>query len=188
HEAFAVHVDTMLALRPFVAGTLTAPALDVVAGGVEHDYRGRALRHIFRFDQGARAVQRPDVILRVDRKAGHVAELPLRGNLRPVAIDLERRQAARADGADSARLLPSRERRVDVSLLQDLLEIRTHAQVRDVIRDRREPMRHAFRNDDDVADVDYPAAVADHRAVARRAVEDRRHFTFGGRSPAVDDC
>ena len=88
--ALVVDVDRVLVLRPLVAGRLAAPALDVVAGGVElhHRRRRRAARRlgILRLlvvVQRPRPLDDPHVIARVHVEAGHLAENPLRRHLRP---------------------------------------------------------------------------------------------------------
>src|SRR6516165_5306941 len=92
-EALVVDMNAVLALRPFVAGAVAAPGLDVVAGLVEHHDGWRCHREVGVLE-GARTVQEPDIVLRVDRKARRVAELPFGRHLRPGGIDLEHRQAS----------------------------------------------------------------------------------------------
>src|SRR5438552_815399 len=93
HEPLVVDVDSMLAFRPFVARGGAAPGLDVISGGIEHDDRRRCLRSVCRLERSG-TVQNPHVVLCIDGHARGIAELPLRWNLRPRAIDFEGRQAS----------------------------------------------------------------------------------------------
>src|SRR5262249_30398946 len=93
HEALVVDMDAVLALGPVISAARPAPSLDEVAGGIEHDNRGRRLPGVFGLER-ARTVQQPDIVLRVDGEAGCISELELRWQLRPRRIDLEQRHAA----------------------------------------------------------------------------------------------
>src|SRR5262249_665624 len=61
---------------------------------IEHDNRGRSLFGVFGLER-ARAVQEPDIVLRVDCEARRISELELRRQLRPRSVNLEHRNAAR---------------------------------------------------------------------------------------------
>src|SRR5467141_2204567 len=80
------------------------------------------------------------------------------------------------------------ERWIHIPVLEDLFQIRPYAQVRDVIGDGRKSMRHALRNDDDVARLYLTARVSHHCAAAGRAVQDCCHLVVWCRTPPVDDA
>ena len=65
-----------------------SPPLDVVARGIELHHRRTGL--LSRADD-AGAMQHPDVIVGVGRRARHLAERPAVGDLRPRRIDLKHR-------------------------------------------------------------------------------------------------
>src|SRR5215831_16928347 len=87
-------MDAVLALRPVVSAPRAAPGLHEVARRIEHDDRGRSLSGLFGLER-ARAVQEPDIVLRVDGEARRISELELRRQLRPRRVNLEHRNAAR---------------------------------------------------------------------------------------------
>src|SRR5260370_40521925 len=101
-EVVVVDENTVLRLRPLIAGAWTAPRAHQVAGLVEHQHRrcrgaasgqgrillGRALP----LGQRTRALHDPDAIKPIDRDAGDLTEYPIvRQRLRPQGIDLELR-------------------------------------------------------------------------------------------------
>ena len=81
-ETLVIDADAVLALGPFVARAFAAPALDEIAGRVEHHHGRRGLGHVLGLER-ARAVQDVGVVPRIDRDAGDVAELVLVRHLRP---------------------------------------------------------------------------------------------------------
>ena len=96
--AFGVDVDTVLVAGPVVALSRPAPGGKEVALLVELEHGGggdtaiRALRVERRaalvFGQRARALQDPDVVIRVDCNTGGLADDPVIGQgLGPVGID-----------------------------------------------------------------------------------------------------
>ena len=68
---------------------------------------------------------------------------------------------------------------IHIPVLKNLFQIRPYAQVGDVIGDGRKSMRHAFRDDDNVARLYLTARVSHHRAAAGRAVQNCCHFASG---------
>jgi hypothetical protein len=72
-------------------------------------------------------------------------------------------------------------------MLEYLFQIRPYAKVRDVIGDGRKTMRHALRDDDNVARLYFSARVSYHCAAAGRAVQNRCHFGVWRRTLPVDD-
>ena len=103
-EIVAVDVDAVLALGPLVALAGAAPALQQVAGLVEHQHRrsgDAALGHgrillggALARRQRARPLDHPDAVEPVDRDAGDLPEDPVvRQRLRPQRVDLELGQA-----------------------------------------------------------------------------------------------
>src|SRR5438093_10117969 len=56
-----------------------------------------------------------------------------------------------------------------------------------MIGDGRKTVRHALRNDNDVASLNLTARESHHGPAAGWAVQDRRHFVVGRRSRAIDD-
>src|SRR5262245_6515345 len=87
-------MDAVLALGPVVSAPRAAPGLHEVARCIEHDDRGRSLPGVFGLER-ARAVQEPDIVLRVDGEARRISELELRRQLRPRRVNLEHWNAAR---------------------------------------------------------------------------------------------
>src|SRR5215831_7450029 len=87
-------MDAVLALRPVVSTPRAAPGLHEIARRIEHDDRGRSLSGVFGLER-AWAVQKPDIVLRVDGEARRISELELRQQLRPRRVNLEHRNAAR---------------------------------------------------------------------------------------------
>src|SRR5262249_44341970 len=83
-----------LALGPVVSAPRAAPGLHEVARRIEHDDRGRSPSGVFRLER-ARAVQEPDIVLRVDGEARRISELELRRQLRPRRVNFEHWNAAR---------------------------------------------------------------------------------------------
>src|SRR5205814_783688 len=75
-KAFAVDVDAVFALDPFVAWAVAAPALDKLAVLVEHHHGRCGLRHFLGLER-AWAGQHEGLALRIDGDAGDVAGLPL---------------------------------------------------------------------------------------------------------------
>ena len=94
HEALVVDMDAVLALGPVVSAPGAAPGPHEVARRIEHDNRGRGLSGIFWLER-ARAVQEPDIVLRVDGEARRISELELRRQPRPRRVNLEHRNTAR---------------------------------------------------------------------------------------------
>jgi hypothetical protein len=93
YEALVVEMDAVLAFGPFVTIARAAPGLDEVARRVEDHYRRRGQGGCVRLES-PRAVQEPDMILRIDGEAGGISEFPFRRHLRPGAIHVEHWQAA----------------------------------------------------------------------------------------------
>src|SRR5262245_35785999 len=87
-------MDAVLALGPVVSAPRPAPGLHEVARRIEHDDRGRSLSGVFGLER-ARAVQEPDIVLRVDGEARRISELELRRQIRPRRANLEHGKAAR---------------------------------------------------------------------------------------------
>ncbi len=86
NEAFGVHVDAVLSLRPLRTDVLGAPRLDELASRVEHDHgRRRCLSGLDR----PRPMQEPYVVFVIDRETRGVAEFPLRRHLRPRLVHFE---------------------------------------------------------------------------------------------------
>src|SRR5215831_3464492 len=101
-EIVVVDENTMLRLRPFIAGTRTAPRTHEVAGLVkyEHGWRRDAAPGRTRIllgcplslGQRIRALDDPDAIKPIDRDAGDLTKDPVvRKRLRPQCIDLKLR-------------------------------------------------------------------------------------------------
>src|SRR5215831_8084554 len=87
-------MDAVLALGPVVSAPRAAPGLHEVARRIKHDNRGCSFSGLFGLER-ARAVQEPDIVLRVDGEARRISELELRRQLRPRWVNLEYRNAAR---------------------------------------------------------------------------------------------
>ena len=92
HEAFRIHVDTVLRIRPLVPLARSSPRLNEVACGVELQQRRGGPVLLF-WTQRSRTLQHPHVILLVNRHAGDLPELPVVGNLRPCRIHAEHRHS-----------------------------------------------------------------------------------------------
>src|SRR5260370_6942816 len=79
------------------------------------------------------------------------------------------------------------ERRIHMPVLQHFFQIRPYAEVRDMVGNRRKSVRDVLRNDDHVTHFYLAARVADHRAGAGGAVENRGDFVVcTGTSPIHD--
>src|SRR5262249_53876748 len=87
-------MDAVLALGPVVSAPRAAPGLHEVARRIKHDNRGCSFSGLFGLER-ARALQEPDIVLRVDGEARRISELELRRQLRPRRVNLEHRNAAR---------------------------------------------------------------------------------------------
>src|SRR5262249_53850994 len=93
HKTLVVDIDAVLALGPVISAPRPAPGLYEVAGGIEHDDRGRRLSGVFGLER-TRTVEEPDIVLRVNGEARRISEPELRLQLRPRRIHLEYRHAA----------------------------------------------------------------------------------------------
>ena len=89
HVAFRVDVDAVFVGRPVVADAGAAPGLDNIAGRIKFNDGGcgpaaTGGRRIFcgacfKFVDGARPVDDPQVVALVDMQAGHLSQCPLVG-------------------------------------------------------------------------------------------------------------
>ncbi len=88
HEALVVDEDAVFGAGPLVAVARAAPALDVVAGGVELHHRRSGLLAGAHY---AGAMEHPDMIVRVGGGARYLTQGPAVRNFRPRRVDLEQR-------------------------------------------------------------------------------------------------
>ena len=97
HVALVVDMNAMLPARPLEAGSRSTPGLDEIPGRIENHDRRRRHRGLLR-PKCARAMQKPDIVPRVDGEARLIPELEFRRQLWPARINLECRHGTRRNG------------------------------------------------------------------------------------------